>query len=108
MGVKSKCMLANAMNSAMADAHHPDLCLRNACAQLVACRHLIAGKLERSAFDIDRRKLAVVGWFEMRIDATSDLRCRGRGAISAIRDHLANPLARAQAPKNAALAESVP
>ena len=28
--------------------------------------------------------------------------------ISAIRDHLANPLARTQAPKNAALAESVP
>jgi hypothetical protein len=59
---------ADAMNGAMADAHHPNLRLGNAGAQPVACPHLIAVKLECFAFDVDDRKLAFVGGLEPRAD----------------------------------------
>src|SRR5262245_16679200 len=56
------------MHSTMADAHHPNLGLGNAGAELVSRLQLIAVKLERSRFDVDHRELILVGGLELGAD----------------------------------------
>jgi hypothetical protein len=58
----------DAMNSARADPHHPNLRIGNALAQLIACLELIGINLVHSAFNVDRGKLAIVVGFELRAD----------------------------------------